>query len=100
MTETTPAPADPDALRPLSDINPATGSPWRCITHEAHQCAGPVVGAVGAIPVCKAGRPAEVAARVADRERIAGLMAQWQADGTLAREIAAEAAYERAANRY
>lgn len=79
-----------DALRPLSALNEnyQPPQPWRCVTLYEHECTGHVVGAVGAIPVCEAGQVVEVAARVADRER----MARWMADN--ADLVAREARWE------
>jgi hypothetical protein len=65
-----------DALRHLPGLNDnySPAKPWVCVTHTEHTCSGTVIGAIGAIPVCADGARTEVAARVADRERIAILM--------------------------
>jgi hypothetical protein len=78
-----------DLFRTLEEINPATGLPWICVTHETHTCSGPVIGAVGAVPVCEAGATAETRAR-----RRADL--RWRRYARAhAGELAAEAAAER-----
>jgi hypothetical protein len=75
---------------PARNENYAPPRPWRCVTHEAHGCAGDVVGAVGAIPVCEAGAAAEIAAQRADRARIEALLDTPE----MRAEIAAEMAWE------
>ena len=86
-----------DRLRPL-DPTRHDGEPWTCATLVAHECTGPVVGAIGAYPVCANGVEAERASRVADRAR----MEKWAAENAdmLRAEAEAEQAYERMANRY
>jgi hypothetical protein len=86
-----------DHLRPL-DATRYDGEPWTCQTSEPHLCEGPVVGAIGAYPVCANGVDAERAARVSDRAR----MERWAEENAdlLAAEAEAEQAYERMANRY
>ena len=84
-----------DDLRALPAMNEnyQPPRPWACITLHAHECDGHVVGAIGVTPVCQAGATVEVAARVADRERIARYIVE-HAD-----EIAAEARWEQAMER-
>lgn len=85
----------PLELRPLGDrpLNDNYQPPraWTCQTYAAHECAGTVVGFVGAYPVCSTGAPAEVAAQRADRERIAALMDTPEFRAAAAAEMAWEA---------
>lgn len=80
-------------LRPLSPLNTNYDPPrpWTCQTPAGHDCAGPVVGAVGAYPVCQAGAGAEITRRHAEDARLAAL---WE-DPEFRAAIAAEAAVER-----
>lgn len=61
-----------DNLRDLSPMNEnyVPARPWKCLTRASHDCVGPVIGALGALPVCANGADAERAARQADRARI------------------------------
>lgn len=63
-------------VRALSALNTNYDppQPWRCVTHEAHDCDGKVIGAVGAVPVCNTGAAAEITAQVADRLRREALL--------------------------
>lgn len=81
------------AVRPLPALNSNYDppQPWICVSHTPHDCAGPVIGALGATPVCAAGAVAEEAAREADRARVAA----WAASPEGRRAIAQEAAIER-----
>lgn len=66
----TTATASAPTTRPLSSpINPGTGAPWRCATHEPHTCTEAASVVVGAYPCCDAGATAEIATQVADRAR-------------------------------
>jgi len=87
----------PPGLRELPPKNTNYTPPiaWRCCTHAEHVCCGPVVGALGAVPVCANGAWAEEAARLADKARIARLMADPTFRAQLDREAAEEAAFER-----
>jgi hypothetical protein len=79
-------------VRELPAINPNTGAPWRCITREQHVCAGPVIGAVGAVPCCANGVVVEATAVERERVRIA----KWAEDNAdlLRREAEAEQRFE------
>lgn len=63
---------------------------WVCLVGDDHAC-GPVIGALGALPVCAEGDRIESAVRAADRRRIQAMLAkpEWRA------VLAAEAAMER-----
>jgi hypothetical protein len=87
----------PTTLRALPEKNTNYTPPvaWRCATFAEHVCAGPVVGAMGAVPVCANGAWAEEADRLANEARIARLMADPSFREQLRREAAEEAAFER-----
>jgi len=80
-------------VRPLSPLNANYDPPrpWICATHAAHECDGKVVGALGAYPVCLEGAVAERAARVAEEQRRAELLADPAIQRQIAWEIAMEA---------
>lgn len=59
---------------PAYNTNYNPPRPWVCMTREAHGCDATVVGALGALPVCRAGAVAEQVAARADAARIAALM--------------------------
>jgi hypothetical protein len=82
-------------LRSLPPINEATGRPWICTTFAEHECHGPVVGAVGAYPVCANGVPAEQAARAREQARQDALLADPIFRAQIEREARQEQAWER-----
>jgi hypothetical protein len=61
----------PTPLRELPPLNTnySPPRPWVCCAHVAHECAGPVVGALGATPVCAAAVAPWLAEQAADHER-------------------------------
>jgi hypothetical protein len=83
-------------VRPLPALNDnyLVPRPWDCITHETHDCGGPVVGAVGAIPVCAAGAVAELAMRAREDARRAALLADPAFQRLLTQECALEQRHE------
>lgn len=80
------------STRPLSPLNTNYDppQPWRCVTHARHGCEGPVVGAVGAVPVCANGAVAEESARATDRARREALLADPEFQKVLAEEARIE----------
>jgi hypothetical protein len=80
-------------VRELPPINPATGKPWKCLAPE-HNCSGPVIGAIGAIPCCRHGIAAERDKREADQARIDALLADPEFKAQIEREAAQERAWE------
>lgn len=66
------------ALRDIGTTHLVHGveTPWTCQVRGQHECDGVIVGALGAYPTCAAGVPVELAAREAERVRIAELMAR------------------------
>jgi hypothetical protein len=72
--------------------------PWKCTTLAPHDCDGVIVGVVSPLPVCAAGAEAEIAARIADAERIERFIEANRE--MLDREARAEMEYERRANCY
>jgi hypothetical protein len=79
-------------VRPLPALNDNYDPPrpWVCATHAAHECDGKVVGALGAYPVCLEGAVAERAARRAEAERRARLMADPEFQARLREEARIE----------
>lgn len=84
------------SLRPLPDLNDnyTPARPWVCVTRQSHHCTGPVVGAIGAIPVCANGAVPEEQAVEADRARRTALLAHPAFQSVLAQEAAMERAIE------
>ena len=84
-------------LRNLPPLNPnyTPPRPWRCATHADHACDGPVIGAIGSIPVCANGAHAERATRHEDAARLERRLADPAFRAMLDREAAAENAFER-----
>ena len=64
--------------------------PWVCLVTDPHDC-GPVIGAMGATPVCAKGAEVERQERDADRARIDA----WANSAEGRRAIAEELAMER-----
>jgi hypothetical protein len=78
-----------EALPPLN-ANYDPPQPWKCITSATHDCDGPVIGKVGAYPVCANGATAEIARRNADDARLARLYADPEFQRLLAQEARIE----------
>jgi hypothetical protein len=76
---------------PALNANYDPPRPWRCLTHQAHECDGTVIGALGALPVCAAGAVVELAAQATDRARADA----WADSPEGRRVLAAEARTER-----
>lgn len=83
-------------LRSLPELNTNYDppQPWRCIPPAEHVCSGPVVGAVGAYPVCQAGAVAEQVRRDEENARLAAWMAQPEVRTMLDAEAARERYWE------
>lgn len=77
-------------IQPLSSPTRHDGSPWRCATLYAHDCAGPIVGKVGPIPCCAAGAAAELAVWERDAARVAAFTASPEGQRIMREEAAAE----------
>jgi hypothetical protein len=85
------------SVRDIPAVNWVDGVPlpWTCQTDAPHECSGPVIGAVGAYPVCQAGAAAEIAVRDARDAETRAWMESPEGRRVIARESAAERRWER-----
>lgn len=74
---------------PAMNSNYDPPQPWRCISHERHECDGQVIGQVG-VPVCAAAAELEQARQDEDAAR----WAAWGDSPAGRAEAAAEQAWE------
>lgn len=82
-------------LRPLPAMNDnyTPAREWACVTREEHDCQGPVIGALGAVPVCANGEVAERDAWVRHQAHLNTLyndpkfLAAIEAEGRMERRI-------------